>query len=116
MEPRIAHVGRRQFASAEEFGQDLVFRPGMKDLCALPAVAVTSRVIDDDRISITSQITELSQPSEESGCLPILVLAPSLVRMVVALCAVQSSAHEHTDLLGHDVLGWAQVGSRPEVA
>src|ERR1700730_9650137 len=62
---------------------------------------LTAGKIENHRGGIS---TELEHGAEECGHAPELVLTPLLVRMIVALRAIQAASHENADLLAHGVL------------
>ena len=68
-----------------------------------------SGMVEDDR-------AHLEQAPEEGRHAPELVLAPVLVRMIVALRAIEPAPEEDAHLLGHDVRGRPDLVVREEVA
>ncbi len=62
----------------------------------LRAQVHVDRMIEHDR-------PHLEHAGEESGHAPELILAPVFVRMIVALCAIETAAEEYPDFFRHHV-------------
>src|SRR5258706_509662 len=81
----------------------------MEDFRPSSILSVTSRVVENHGGTCSSQISNISQAPKKNKESPELVLAPSFIRMVVTLGAVQPTAQEDSNFLGHHVLRTTQV-------
>src|SRR5438876_1806779 len=109
---RVAGIlprGRLDLRAIEERGSQLDLRARVVDLDAAVDVGIAHflvlRVIEDH--ILVAGVPHLEHAPEEGSQTPKLVLAPALVRMVVALSAIESAAQEHANFLSHRLAGRA---------